>query len=343
MMKEEKRMLLCDEDEAYASALAGYLLSQLPLLHLKMVTEVSRFLTGDDSSVTDVSEYDLMLLSDPFLEVFEAMPKEGAIPKVVQLCDSMSVPSGEYDRLYKFQSMDLFLGSLKTMLSLKENGNVGKQDNQIGKEGCEFIALYAPSPLELQLPVALFLGRIYAKRKPTLLIDMQENSILPELLQKESEYSLVDYLYLAECRRKGEAGGNLKDYLSWYDDLAYLPPVRNPSEISFITGEQWEILLSDLRESDFETVLLLFDRMHQGFSEMAASSKRIYLLMNQGGLSRRSEKKVERYLESYGLLPVTKKIVLPQSMTSFPEGDYPLEELSDGRLMSFVRNCVEEA
>ncbi len=342
---KEKYLLLCDEDASYASALSGFLLSAELPLRIRLETEVSRFLTEEEHAVKDLSEFDLLLLTDPFLEVYDSLPKEGKPLTVAHLCEASSEAIGEYERIYKFQSMDRFLEKLRGMLSgAKEGANKGEKVGSFFATGgnCKFIALYAPFPLEIQLPVALLLGKMYASQKRTLFVDMQENSLLPELLGKESEHSLIDYLYLAECREQGEGEGSLSDYLSWYDELAYLPPVRNPSEISFITGDQWEILLNDIAQSDFEVVLLLFDRMHQGFSTMAASCSTIYLLTSQTGISRRSEKKAEKYLDHYGLLPVTRKIVLPKALCEFPESDYPLEELSGGRLQAFVQSCVGE-
>ncbi len=342
---KEKYLLLCDEDASYASALSGFLLSlELPL-KVRMETEVSRFLTGEENAVKDLSEFDLLLLTDPFLEIYDALPKEEKPLTVAHLCEATSETIGEYERIYKFQSMDRFAEKLRSMLDVSKEGtpNIRKGEVfSVAGGNCRFVALYAPFPLEIQLPVALLLGKMYALEKRTLFVDMQENSLLPELLGKESEHSLIDYLYLAECREQGEGRGSLSDYLSWYDELAYLPPVRNPSEISFITGDQWEILLNDIAQSDFEVVLLLFDRMHQGFSTMASSCSTIYLLTSQTGVSKRSEKKAERYLDSYGLLPVTKKIVLPKALCEFPESDYPLEELSGGRLQAFVKSCVGE-
>ena len=98
--------------------------------------------------------------------------------------------------LYKFQQMKSFLGTLRQYY--------GKDMDAFDTEGIKngnWTGIYSPIRHELQLLFAL----AYAKQKreeksegELLFLDLEENSLLPELLADTGRENLMDYLYLLE-------------------------------------------------------------------------------------------------------------------------------------------------
>lgn len=328
---EQYRIFIGDTDETYAKALTGFILTGHKNWFVRIETT--------PETITLDEHYDAALLTEAFLPLFQDEATEANETRLLLLCESVkdvyanakeeeSVP-----RIHKFQPLDRIVDRVKALL---ENEPADEERDTRGQT--RMIGIYAPVQHPLQLPFALLYGQAFAEKEKTLLLDMEETSILPELVHRTSARTIVDYLYLTACHEKGRGKGGISDYLEYYGALAYLPPVENPSEISFITGRQWGMLLEEIEKTDFSRVILLFDRIHQGFSDMVLKCEELILLGQRDAYYERSERKVVRYLESYGLSSITKKVLLPRTICTFPDGDYPLEELeqSDLKRMAFA-------
>lgn len=319
---EKKSILLCDEDRAYAAALSGYLSREEDHWSVSLKTDPKDF---DPDSLNLKEDYDICLLSEKFMEKVSEQ-KDGTENNVVALLSSRDVPDDK-PSIYKFQSMDNFREKLRGYMS------GGTKKAVLG--GTKLLAVYPPVQTELTLPFTLLLSLVYAKQEKTVLLDMEENSILSTLIPEPIEMSLTDYLYLSG--NSGGKGSSIEDCLIKYDDLYILPPVKNPTEISFISENEWSGLLEDIRNAKFTRAILLFDRMHRGFPDMVTQCESIILPGKQDAFYRYSKGGAERFFDSYGLTSRVKEVFLPDSLGGLPDSDYKMEELVRGKLNKWMK------
>lgn len=305
----EERIIICDEDQAYVEALSRYLLGCDPELKIHTYTNVEQFQLD--------SEYGVGLLSKHFLERYDQMDNRERIHHILHMTESAGDKYGEYRTIYKFQSMEKFR---KILVQEQWQLKSMKPEKMPGQT--RFIGIYSPMSHELLLPFTLLLAEQYAKAGRTLLVDMQENSMIMNLLQLREEKTIIDYIYFLESEKQKRVNmeippamqrvpGEIEKFIEMYGDLAILPPVRIPSEIAYVTSGEWSDLLTGIRNERFETVLLLFDRVHCGFEQMLLECDQLILVGKQGGFYRSREEKLLTFLKVRGMEKITKQIYLP--------------------------------
>jgi hypothetical protein len=331
----EERILICDEDQSYVEALTRYLIGCDPELKVHSYTDVQAFELD--------SEYGVGLLSKHFLEKYERMEDREKVHHVLYMTEGAGDAFGEYRTIYKFQAMDKF-----RKIFVQEQWQLKSEEKKDVPGGTRFIAIYSPMSHELLLPFTLLLAQQYAKDGRTLLVDMQENSMLMNLLQLKSKKTMIDYIYYLESEKQKRAQmgilpteqvypGELQKYIEMYEDIAILPPVRIPSEIAYVTADEWSELLTGLRGEGFRTVILLFDRIHCGFEQMLLECEQLILVGKQGGFYKSREEKLLTFLKVRGMDKITKQIYLPIAVDPIGE-EYQMEGFVQGPLGNFIRS-----
>lgn len=331
----EERIIICDEDKAYVEALSRYLLGCDPELKIHTFTEVEAFQVD--------AEYGVGLLSKHFLERYEEIKSSEMIHHVLYMTDGAGEVYGDYRTIYKFQSMDKFRKIL-----VQEQWQIKTPVPEEKTGDTKFIGIYSPMSHELLLPFTLLLASQYAKSGRTLLVDMQENSMITSLLQLKEGKTLIDYIYYLESEKqkrirmevspsKQRAMGEIENYTEVYEDIEILPPVRIPSEIAYVTSTEWSDLISGIRGEQYETVLLLFDRVHCGFEQMLLECNQLILVGKQGGFYKSREEKLLTFLKVRGLDKITKQIYLPIAVDPIGE-EHQMEGFNQGPLGKFIRS-----
>jgi len=182
---------------------------------------------------------------------------------------------------------------------------------------------------------------------------MQENSMIMNLLHLNSKKSLIDYIFHLESEKQKrirteperyvpEGPGAIEEYLEWFENIAIIPPVRLPTEIAYISSTEWGDLITGIQQEEFQTVLLLFDRIHCGFEEMLLECEQLLLVGKQGGFYRSREEKILKFLMGRGLDQITKQIYLPIAVDPVGGENYQLEGFSQGALGKFIRKQYGE-
>ncbi|MBQ7677133.1 MAG: hypothetical protein IJT32_02750 [Lachnospiraceae bacterium] len=319
----DRRLLICDTDSAYVTALTAFLMHALKGFSITTYTRLESF-AGDTGS------YHVSLLGEAFLE--EALkPEESArFGTVLYLCADVGNANGDgYPSVYKFQHMDAFV---KAILSY-----AGMPSSNKGPVRCRtkrWVGIHSPVHHELQLPFALAYAKHAARQDKVLFLDMETNSILEELIDCANSKSLIDALYLSE----EAAGADIAALADYYEGMSYFAPMRNFGEAAGITDGQWERLFAAADRTDYDTVVVLFDDGLQCASALIARLSELILVDKPGDYYRKSKTKIQRHLSAMTDGPRMREISLAMSANNLTDGTYRFEQLLHGNLGRFVES-----
>lgn len=329
-MKKEM-IVICDEDEAYVEAFTAYLLGQLGDITICSFTRKEEFLQDD-------REYALGILSREFLEVAEFACKENILEKMY-LCDEEVAPEYEHlPMIYKYQSMDIVVEMLQRRRRKQKQRRLFGDGQRAGK----LIGIFSPISHELQLPFALAVCQVCQEQGSVLFLDLEEFSILPEFMGiregEEKAGTLLDMLYLLE----GDGTVDFKSYTRQYMGIDYLLPFPNPEEMSGVGMEQWKKLFSAAASAGYDTVIVLFGRVFQGFWELSALCRELLVLNKPGDYYQKSQRTFMNYAAGMLDRKLLQPVQLPMSAGNLADGTYRMEELIQGNLGIYVRRQLEQ-
>lgn len=321
----EISVLICDRDECYVDALVQFLLGSKREYVVHSYTRIDEFLE-------DRGKYNLGLLTADFLQEIEMDTLKSKVRTIIQITDGLEEAVDDVEQLYKYQAMDKFLMKME-----RATADI-RCTKASGEKELRFLSVYSPIHHELTLPFSIMLSRLMEAEGNVLLIDMEENSIINELTGQSAVIkNILDYMYMIESG--GE--GNIYDYLQYYEGFSYLPPARNPTEISRVSAHQWKHFMDEIASSDFQVVVLLFDNIHTGFEEMVSRSEELVLINRPGDYYRKFERNILKFLKLSGLPTDIREIALPMSAVNLNDGSYQMEELYQGNLGNFIRKTFE--
>ena len=263
-----------------------------------------------------------------------AYKKEGTdirFGRLMYLCDEMSDKVDDIEPLYKFQSMDTFLDKIYSAI---RQDDVMKMLAGMQVARGSSIGIFSPIGHDLRLPFSLAFTKVKNDDGRALFLDLENISILPELLEREVENDLLDLLYMMESRE--DASFVLEEYVSYYEGIAMLPPMRDPGRIAEITVDEWERLFSTAEKNGYQLVILM-DQMLQGFEKVISSMSELIILGRPEDYYRKSQKKCMSYLSGIKDPPRVQEVILPMSASNLLDGTYEFGQLLEGNLGSFVR------
>ena len=160
---------LCDSNEDYILKFVSYLMDQMPgSIHV---------FTSTESFFADDGCYDVTIMSQDFKEVSEFRPK-GTVGHKYFLSENQDDISE--DNIYKYQAVDYILDSISEF-KFRKNLSVSESKSNTKTKT---IGVYSPISHELQLPFSMALGQSYRNTGKVLFLDLEEISILPELVGK---------------------------------------------------------------------------------------------------------------------------------------------------------------
>ena len=210
------------------------------------------------------------------------------------------------------------------------------QATPAGRKDQRNICIYSPMHHELALPFALSMSRILAEQGQTLLVDMEEISLLPELLERSPNRDLGDYLYYLSSGGK-ETGSDITDFLGYYEGFYYLAPLQGIGAVADVKEEDWCRLFEQLSREEFTQILWLMDAQIQGMPQILERVSEILLLGKPGDYYVRSQKKFLEQLVEAGLEEKVHAMMLPMSAGNLTSGGYHMSQLLNGNLGGYVR------
>ncbi|MBQ9631490.1 MAG: hypothetical protein IJV04_01030 [Lachnospiraceae bacterium] len=325
----KQRILICDEDGAYVRALCAYFISSGHNMEIASYSQTEHF--SSERGVFDVS-----LLGKEFLRVLEKSGEDmSRFGKIFILTGDVNDSSREYTMLYKFQQMRSFLGTLQ------KYGNHGPRVDPSVLDSCHWTGIYSPIRHELQLLFAL----AYAKQKreeksegELLFLDLEENSLLPELLVDTGRENLMDYLYLLENDQVEDEA--LLGCFSYYQGVSYLPPVRYFQELVSIDGKRWRRFFASIARLGFGQVVVLFDGSLRGMDALFDYLKELVLLGREGDFYHKYDRQIRSFIKERDRPMMVRETTLPLSGSNLADGTYRFEQLLSGNLSQYARRAI---
>ena len=261
------KLLIGDDDSSYVEALVRYFIASGQRFEIRSHTEVGLMPPG--------GEYDIGLMTVPFIRRYEDYGEAAPhISKVFFLAGVGESLDG-YETLYKYQSMDRFMEQLLSAVSISRS-----TDSKAPDRGVRRVAVMSSVHHELLMPYTISVCRILGERSPTLLVDMQQVSSLPQLLGRDEGRDLTDLMYLLSAGAPLQ--GIPSEYLGFYENFSYLPPARASLDESAITYDDFEVLMELLYRCDYHNLVFAYDSVVPDMGKQLFEMDEIFLLTKKG-------------------------------------------------------------
>jgi hypothetical protein len=239
------------------------------------------------------------------------------------------------DFIYKFQAVDKILDEITELREVTKSSISIKNSNEKSK----LIGVYSPVNHELQLPFSMALGQAYRTGGKVLFVDLEEISIMPNLIGRNCERNLMDLLYLLNTNTE-DMENSLSEYVRSFMGFDYIEPFWNPNEISEIDEDTWDRFFEMLVKTDYDVVVVLFGRAINGFSRYIERLNRLFVLGRPGDYFKKGQENFLDYLDRIQANISVENVILPMSAGNLSDGTYQLEELLQGNLGVFVRKLM---
>lgn len=323
-MVVEQKICICDEDAQYVNAFASYLMERLHGVSIYSYTSTHAFLESGET-------FSIGILGKEFLNVLEFSGKE-LVGEKFYLCDERI--AAEYEHLpmvYKYQSMEIVEEMIQQYQKKQEGGSW-----ELGRPmDTSVYGIFSPICHELQMPFAFAVCQIFRERGRVLFIDLEDISIMKNLIHQPERKNIMDLLY--HLSRTEEEGVDIREYIISFMGIDLIPPFHNPEEFNEVESQTWECFFSMIVEQGYEFVVILFGRTMQGFRNMLSCCRELILLNKPGDYYRMSQNRFLEYMEENRIHTTVEPMLLPMSAGNLVEGAYDLEELIQGNLGMYVR------
>ncbi|SDB37198.1 hypothetical protein SAMN02910298_01796 [Pseudobutyrivibrio sp. YE44] len=313
---------LCDFDSDYIIMFANHVMSQ-PKVSVHIFTTPEGFFS-------DENDFDVTILTEDFEEISGFRPK-GSVGHKYILCEESE--NLTENQIYKYQSVDKIVDEIK---ELREIG-IAKASIKKSNVNSKLVGVYSPTSHELQLPFAMALGQAYRTGGRVLFIDLEELSVMPNLIGNGSRRNLMDLLYDINTSENVD----LSQYLRTFMGFDYIEPFLNPNEIGEIDAETWNKFFEMLAKSSYDVVVVLFGRAINGFTNHLQQLNKLYVLGRSGDYFRKGQELFLDYLSRIEAEVEVEDVTLPMSAGNLMDGTYQIEELLQGNLGVFVRKLTE--
>ena len=328
-----KNIIIGDLDEAYLSALSHYLMGSNPVFSISAFSNIDGF-------ENEMETFDLCLVTSDFLECVQ--DHEAKYKKILVLLSTREEPTNGYDSIYKFQSMDTFMDEIeKRLLPNMTYSSSSFMDSKI-------ISVSSPIYHELRLPFALATAKILSESGRTLFVDMEENSVLSDLIGENEKGDIIDLIY--RLSSGGEYGSYededlrklFDDITGFYEGFYYLSPANDAVSLYSVSDDDWRLFIDALKQSPFEHVIILSDHMNSGVLDCLVESRELLLVSKKGDFYKKSDRKYEEFLKEREISCPVKEIPLSLSAGSLTDGTYELAQLLEGKLGNLARKAVSD-
>ena len=315
-------MVLGDEDEAFVTLFADYLMNNVEGVEIHIYTNTNSYLN-------DERHYDLGIFSKTFIAVNEFSGKS-KIGHVIYLYEKLEEEYQYLTCIYKYQSIDTIIDRIEEF-KLASN-------EVIQKKNTTCVGILSPMNHELSLPFALSLAKIISETKKTLFVDIEEFSIMPELMEEKSDRNIADVLFELN---QGVLKCDFGKYINSYHGIEYIAPFIDPNEINDIDEETWIMFFDAISNLGYETIVVYFGCVINGFNTIYKDMDKI-ILSKPGDYYSKFENKYALYSRRE-FLEEPNIIRLPMSAGNLMDGTYCLDELLCGNLGRFVRETYYKA
>lgn len=326
--REEKVLLLCDEEEEYAQAMSEYLKKKKNLpWHLRTYTSGQEMLRQEKEPVN------MLVVAESTYE--EAMQKLSP-DNVVILNESGRIL---WENLHYVDKYDCAEEVVKQLLLIYADGGDRELPRLLEKKQVTFLGNYSPVRRCFQTSFALTLGQLLAEEHRTLYLNFEHYAGLGELLPKAQQLDMADLLYFLNTEKE-KFRIRMRTMVQQLGNLDYIPPMRAGQNLLAVTAEEWTGLLEKIEDlGEYEYVILDLSESMQGLFDILRKCKKVFTSV---GKDRMAERKLTQYEQLLALseyedvLEKTEKLDLTE-IHRLPE---ELEQLTRGELAEVAKKIA---
>jgi len=323
-------MAVCDGEEPYASKLVHYLNAKdnfpFDVRHFADMEKMQDF--SKDRNV------DVALVSQEF---YEKARQEGFVDRLILLQEKEQ----EYERnipgVWKYQSCEKMVKEIMEHLSK----DPGKELWINRKTSMKLIGFYSPIKRNLQTSFAFTLGQLLGKKHKVLYINLEGNSGLSRLINRNFHKDMSDLLYSIQNQKTGISFllGSITEHINGLD---ILPPMMCQPDLISVTGKEWRTLFEELEKyTEYEYILLDLSDSIQGLFDILRQCTRIYTITGDDGFAMAKADQYEKMLlqcHYEDVLEKTNKCSFPR-FTNLPAG---LEGMTVSELAGKVKEIIKK-
>lgn len=322
---KRRQIAVCDREPEYTHRFVEYASQQ----------QTSLFSVHGFSSPKLLLDYakenplDMSLLS---AELWVPEMKKFPLGQVYLLEESEYQKEGtECPGIYKYQSC---LKILEIMLNAYAEQAPQSMGQALRSERMKRIGVYSPVSRIGKTELSLALGRELAKQRRTLYLNLEEYSGFETLYPYGDGWSLSELMYFLKQGKKAFAC-KLEGIVQKLGGLDYIPPLKSPAELRYISHGDWEALLEALeRESLYEFVILDISGVVDGFYELLGKCDRVYMPVLSDEISKA---KLRQYEDTLKLMEMDEILEKTQRISGLEK-----KELLDFAAKEGRRWCEDE-
>ena len=334
----KKILAICDLEVAYASHFMEHMNNRR---RLPFSVQAFSSLEEVEKSVKN-QPIEILLISESALDGREEEVGNWPIQQVIVLAEGMTArKSLQYPEVSKYQSSDSVIREVMAVYAAES-----KEKNPVSviKKEMIVIGVYSPVGRCLKSTFAMTLGRLLAKEKSVLYVNMESCAGFEELFSKSYDRTLSDVLYHLH-----EKSPNLIHQISAavcnMDNLDYIPPVPFPQDLTFVSSQDWDRLIDVIRkESVYEVLILDIGDSIQDVCAVLGMCDRIFMPIKTDFVSESKIFQFERLMEicSYKeVIEKVQKIKLPFCNFPMNRTSY-LEQILWSEFGDYVRKLIRK-
>ncbi|MGN1166334.1 MAG: hypothetical protein ACI4S2_07925 [Lachnospiraceae bacterium] len=297
---KSKNLVICDQEEGYAQALAAYFTQKRELmLQVYVCSSPERVIALEEEIGTD-----LLLIS----EEYEAKVQKMSADKICVLATGIRTESKkEYPVVYKYQSAEKILAQLT-----EECGDwfdfgtvICKTAKDIQKK---IIGVFSPVHRIGKTTYALSLGEKLAESENVLYLNLELFGGLDGHFEKSSQ-TIADVIYFTR-QEKGNLGTFLSSVICHRGNLDYVAPVSVSEDIKEIKSAEWISLTEKiLRQSIYETLILDLDEGVSGLYQILEACTEIHMPLLKDTYAEAKIRQFEQEIRRLGKEHIVKRII----------------------------------
>jgi len=283
---------------------------------------------------------EILLISESALGGREEEVDSWPIQQVIVLAEGVVTKSSRfYPEVSKYQSSDSVIREVMAVYAAESRE---KQAEPVIKKPTEVIGVYSPVGRCLKSAFAMTLGRLLAKDKAVLYVNLESCAGFESLFSKNYDRTLSDVLYHLHEKTQGLIH-QINATVCHMDNLDYIPPVPFPQDLVTVMTKDWDVLVDVLRrESVYETVIVDIGDGLQDVCAVLGMCDRIYMPVKTDFVSEAKILQFERLMEicSYKeVIEKVKKLKLPFCTFPMNRSQY-LEQILWSEFGDFVRKLI---
>ncbi len=213
--------------------------------------------------------------------------------------------------IYKYQSAEKIITQMLSHYAEDARPVEGVCGNG---EKLEVIGVFSPIGRCGKTRMALSVGKRYAEKCKTLLLNFESYSDFGSRKEQEESWDLSDLVYFLRQGKKTFLY-KLSSIVRSVGKLDYVLPMNSPIDLRSITAAEWKALLEQLTDcSSYQVVVIDFGYEINGIFELLEQCTKIYMPVLGDSVSRSKVERFEEVLRGNNfemLLGKIQKVALP--------------------------------